>query len=565
MAKPWEQYQAAAPQKPWEKFAAVSDVAEVAEPVPVEQPKRDTGLETGRMRKPVITGQIRNRPSDIAADQAAGNLLAGGVRGAGSIGATLLAPYDIAVDALAGKGFSLESNRQRRADMDAGLEIMGAQPDSALYQTGKIAGEIAGTAGAGGVLANGARALGAAPSVVQGLATGGLNVAGKTGPVGMLIRGATGATVGGASAGLVNPEDAKTGAMVGGGIPVIAKGAAEGARAIGSSLAGQVSPEVAALAGRAKELGIDIPADRITNSKPLNALAASLEYVPFSGRAATNERMASQLNRAVSRTFGQDTDNVTQALRNARGALGGEFDRVLQANTVRVDNQFANDLAQHAQRASKELGSDGEKIIKNQIDEILAKAQGGAIDGKAAYNIKRDLDRIAKRNTPEAFYAKEVKDSLMGALERSLGPDEAAAFLQTRQQYGNMKSMEKLAANGAEGDISVARLANMKNINNKDLQELADISAQFIKTRESPHGALQRLVIGGTGLSAGAGLGMLPMVAGTAAVGRAANSALNSEFARKMVAGGLLNQAPPLIIRKGLLGATKAAPVLIAQ
>ena len=566
MAKPWEQYQA--PQKPWEKFAAAPEVVPevVASPAqaPVEKP--DTGLETGRMRKPVVTGQIRNSQADIAADQAAGNLLAGTVRGAGSIGATILLPVDMIKQKMRGDDFwSLKDNRQRRADIDSGLREMGAQPESGLYKTGKIAGEIAGTAGAGGALAKGAQAVGASAPIVQGLMTGGLNVAGKTGPMGMLIRGATGATTGAAAAGMVNPEDAGLGAVVGGGLPVVAKTLASGARAAGSALTGNVSPEVVALANRAKTLGIDVPADRIANSKPMNALASSLEYVPFSGRAATNERMASQLNRAVSRTFGQDMDNVTLALRNARGALGGEFDRVLQANTVRVDTQLADDLAQHMQRATKELGSDGERIIRNQIDEILAKAQNGTIDGKAAYNIKRDLDRIAKRNTPEAFYAKELKDSLMGALERSLGPDDAAAFLKTRQQYGNMKSMEKLAANGAEGDISVARLANMKNINNKDLQELADISAQFIKTRESPHGALQRLVIGGTGLTAGAGFGMLPVVAGTAAVGRTANATLNSDLARKLVTGGLLNQSPPLMLRQGLLGASKAAPVLIAQ
>jgi hypothetical protein len=525
---------------------------------PVEQP--NTGLETGRMR-----GRLKPRKSDEAVNQGFGNLLAGGVRGAGSIGATILAPYDMAVDALNGKGLSLESNRQRRADMDSGLQQMGAEPESGLYQTGKLAGEIAGTAGAGGVLANGARAVGAAPSVVQGLASGGLNVAGATGLPGLLIRGATGAAVGGTAAGMVNPEDAGLGAMVGGAIPVGAKTLATGARAAGSALTGKVAPEVAALADRAKQLGIQIPADRITNSKPLNAVAASLEYVPFSGRAGTNERMISQLNRAVSRTFGQDSDNVTLALRNARGALGGEFDRVLQANTVRVDQQFADDLAQHLQRASNELGSDGEKIIRNQVDEILAKVQAGTIDGKAAYNIKRNLDRIAKRSTPEAFYAKEVRNSLMGALDRSLSPDDAAAFLTTRQQYGNMKNIEKLAANGAEGDISVARLANMKNVNNKDLQELADISAQFIKTRESPHGALQRLVIGGTGLGLGAGAGMLPVVAGTAAAGRATNSLLNSDMARRLVTGGLLNQPTPMMIRQGLLGASKVAPVLTAQ
>ena len=51
--------------------------------------------------------------------QRAGDLVAGAVRGAGSIGATLLAPVDIASDAIAGKGLSLESNRERRAAMDA--------------------------------------------------------------------------------------------------------------------------------------------------------------------------------------------------------------------------------------------------------------------------------------------------------------------------------------------------------------------------------------------------------------------------------------------------------------
>ena len=89
--------------------------------------------------------------------RSAGDALAGAVRGAGSIGATLLAPVDIASDALAGKGFSLESNRQRRADMDAALSTLGADTDSLAFKGGKLAGEIAGTAGAGGALANTAR------------------------------------------------------------------------------------------------------------------------------------------------------------------------------------------------------------------------------------------------------------------------------------------------------------------------------------------------------------------------------------------------------------------------
>jgi hypothetical protein len=263
--------------------------------------------------------------------------------------------------------------------------------------------------------------------------------------------------------------------------------------------------------------------------------------------------------------MGQDTDNVVQAVKSARQQLGGEFDRVLQSNSVAMDDVFVQDLARNAQQASDELGSDGAKIIQKQVDEILAKAQNGQIDGQAAYNIKRTLDRIGGRNSPEAFYARELKKSLMGALERSLSADEAAAFTKARQQYGNMKSVEKLVGNGAEGDVSIARLANQRGFLNQDLQDLADISSQFLKTRESPHGALQRLVIGGTGLTAGAGLGILPMVAGGAVAGRGMNALLSSDAAKRAVTGGLLNSNTPLVLRQGLLGVQRAAPVLSAQ
>ena len=82
---------------------------------------------------------------------------------------------------------------------------------------------------------------------------------------------------------------------------------------------------------------------------------------------------------------------------------------------------------------------------------------------------------------------------------------------------------------------SAARLGNLRNIRSADLQELADISAQFLKTRESPHGALQRLVIGGTAGSIGgaaAGLGALPYLGAAAVAGRGANATLNSNTLR---------------------------------
>lgn len=444
-------------------------------------------------------------------------------------------------------------NRTRNADFDA---ITQENKGNALFNAARVGGNVLATAPVGGALGAGVKA--AAPLLTQagatapfvnslaqavatsGFRTGAAPAAGFAGKAADLaMRTAGGAVTGGVSAGLVDPSHAGEGALIGGALPGAAKlvnstAKFAGQKVLSAVAGGAVSPEVAQLAQRAKELGIDIPADRIANSKPLNALAASLNYVPLSGRAATEKNMQSQLNRALSRTFGQDTENVTMGLSKAREQLGGEFDRVLQSNTVRVDEPFMAALAQAGKRAGEELETGQAAIIHRQIDEIMAKASAnGQIDGQAAYNIKKTLDRIGKRNSPEAFYASDLKRDLMEALNRSMTPDAAAAFAKTRKQYGNMLSLDSLAQNGVDGDVSITRIANMKNIGNKDLQELADISAQFLKARESQHGASQRVNLGSL-----AAVGGYPVaLAGGAIAGRAANMALNSNPLKNLLMG----------------------------
>lgn len=470
--------------------------------------------------------------------QQAGNVAAGAVRGAGSIGATLLAPLDIAKDALDGKGLSLESNRQRRADMDSALQTLGADTDSIAYKGGKLATEVAGTLGAGGAVANTlSRVPGVAanaPNLLTAIRTAGMEAGATTGVQNALLRAAGGGVTGATAAGLVDPKEAATGGVVGALLPGALKVAGAAGQKVGTAIrGGGVSPEVAALAKRAKELGIDIPADRLVDSKPLDAVASALNYVPFSGRAATEAKMTTQLNQALSKTFGQDSSNVTKALRVADDQLGGQFDKFLRSNTVAVDEKFLADLAEASNQASRELGSEGASIIAKQVDDIVSKAGTGVIDGQAAYNIKKTLDRIGNRNSPEAWYAIDLKKKLMEALNRSVGPEEAASFATLRQQYGNMLDLQKLAKNGVDGEISVARLANLKNINNEPLQELADIAAQFVKAREGQHGAMQRAVVG-AGTAATGGLGGLAIGAGA---GRATNAALNSNAMRSLVMG----------------------------
>lgn len=536
MSGPWDEYASKKPAAaaPWEEYATQA--------APIEQDSfGKQALQVGK------------------------NALGGVLRGAGSIGATLAWPFDK-------MGVTGMTNDERRQRLDENARnILGADTDSIVYKGAKLGGEIAGTAGAGGALAKPLQALAASRygagiepilnAGAQALQTGGFRVGELAGTSAALpMRIAAGSAVGGVSAGMVNPDDAGIGAAIGGALPAAAQVAGATGRAVGKAFAGKgVSPEVAALAKRAEELGISVPADRLVNSRPLNAVAAGLNYVPFSGRAATEDAMNAQLNRAVARTFGQDSPNVTMALRKAESELGGKFDDVLRNNTVKVDQQFFQELADIGNTASKELGQDSLKAISGQIDEIIAKGANGQIDGQAAYNIKRTLDRIGKRTGPEAFHALELKRSLMGALDRSIGPKEAAAFAKTREQYSNMLALEKLAKNGAEGEISAARLANMQNINNQPLQEVADIAAQFVKPREGQHGAAQRALVG-----MGAGyLGGIPGLVAGSAVGRGTNMLLNSDSMRR----GLLGLPVAAEQEMGLLGTGlyRTAPLLSAQ
>ena len=492
-----------------------------------------------------------------------GNLGAGALSGAGQIGSTILAAQELTpqgvIHSLINKQpiNPLERDKLRRAQIEAGLKTAGADTESGLYQTGKIGAEIAGTAGAGGLIGRGLAPF--APQLANAVSSGGFNLAqpATTALNNLALRAAGGAIAGGAMSGMVNPRDALMGAGLGAVLPVAVKGAGQ----IGQAITPKASPEVAQLANKAKALGIDVPADRLIDNKPLNAMAASLNYVPFSGRAGTEEKMSAQIHKAVSRTIGQDSSNITDALKKAGPALGSKFDDVLKNNVVNLDDDFINALTQHEQTALSELETGQAKIIQNQINEILNKSKDGVIDGQAAYNIKRTLDRIGKQNSPVAYYAKDLKMSLMDALDRSLGPEAAKDFAATRQQYSNMINLEKLAPAGAEGEISMGKLANLRNVKDPNLRDIIDIAAQFGRTREAPHGAAQRVTLGALAGPMAYATGQVPLALGAMAGGRLANTALNSQMIKNAMlqnpaqANRLLEYAYSPYARAGLINA----------
>lgn len=321
------------------------------------------------------------RQAKFATVQATNPLIevaAGGVRGAGSIGATILRPFETA-----------EENVQRRQAMDEALQqLTGARPESFGYKTGKIGAEIAGTSGLGRFAANALRmvpgASTAVPNFLSALQTGGFG----TGKI--IPSVAAGATVGGATSGLINPEDAGTGSLIGGGLPLVGKGV--------PAVVGAVTPNVVKEAFAAGKQNATTFIDNLRKNVPVDDVLDVLK-------------------------------NGISQMRNDASASYATAKTGWAANTKPLDyskvNAAINKIDQSITHAGKSIiGSDEQKIISEAKDAIaqwkVDHPTPTAIDLDA---LKRRLDAIypesgkqtqAKRALSE--FESSVKQTIVDAV-----------------------------------------------------------------------------------------------------------------------------------------------------
>lgn len=314
-----------------------------------------------------------------------GDLAAGAVRGAGSIGATLLAPWDMAKDAMAGKGVSLESNRQRRADIDEGLRLIGADPESTAYGAGKVGAEVLGTMGVGGGIANILRgAVPQATRLAPAIEAWGMTApraAGSSRLADIGYRAAGGAIPGATAAGMVDPEHALMGAGVGAAVPFAAPLAGKTLDAIvskGQQLAGGAQGQAIEylrkafpdnwqeVANRLKDLKQYLPMERPTIaaaapefSGKLSAIEQGARVSPqmaddFVRRDAANQearRWAAQLRADPLETVTQARADVSSPLysaaRNEQFPMDDTLRTIMQGPEVqRTLNAMTNTMRQ---------------------------------------------------------------------------------------------------------------------------------------------------------------------------------------------------------------------------
>lgn len=445
--------------------------------------------------------------TSIAQDigQGVGNLAAGALRGAGSIGATLMWPIDKATDAIKGdRGPNIRSlvsgqqkesrNEQRRRQMDEGLREAGADTDSFLYGAGKLTGEIAGTAGAGGVIGQGVargaplltRAGMSAPAVantVSALSTGGFRAGTATGKTALGLRAGAGGVTGGVSAAMVDPRNGATGAGVGAILPSALQGAGKLAGYAGRSIGSVVRP----FTNKGQDAIRDSILRKFAEDGPtaINAAEIVPGSLPTLAEATGNAGLAT-LQRAVRDVAPNSFVARETANASARNAafddLAGDAGKLdfFRANR----SQTGNELYEAALRA--DTRANFTPYVKGQITQLLKRpsindarktAQQWAIergerpsfDGnmRSLHDMKMALDdeisvatRAGKGGQVKALEATQTK--LLDVMEK-LSP----AYKEARVTYATMskpvnamESLQRLKLTDAQGNITLSKVKN---------------------------------------------------------------------------------------------------------
>lgn len=522
------------------------------------------GTERGRKSNPsatpswMLAPEVKDEPTKSGRGVAgmAGDLLAGAVRGAGSIGATLLYPIDKGMDLYYGDRVAAESrNDERRRLMTEALGTLGADTDSASFAVGKFAGEAAGTAGAGGAVANAARvALPAAAAARVAPLLSAIETGGIGGAANLPTRIAGGAIAGGTMGAMIDPREAAGGAVAGALLPV----AGAGLRALRSAVSPEAAnPQILQAARDAAARGYVIPPSDI---QPQGMLTEALGGL--SGKIKTAQ-VASARNQSVTNDLARQalglpegTAITPDTLAAVRQQAGKAYEAVRGAGTVVADKAYADALDKIvAQSQGAERSFPGLSV--NPVNDVIAtlkRPQFDAGDAVDAIRSLRDMADSAYAKGDKAIGAayKQASGALEDALDRHLSATGQADALQAmrtaRQTIAKTYTLAK-AANATTGDINAqvlaGQLAKGRPLSG-ELAQIASTAAAFPKAtqalKEAPKSLSPLDFLGAGAAGLGHPLGLATIAARPAARSLLLSPAMQAR-ALKDASPGVISQA----------------------
>lgn len=466
MAGPWERY--AATDGPWSKYG-------------------ETAVDSEGSKS------IATKAGEVVRD-----LGAGAVRGAASIGATLLTPIDAAARAV-GIENSVIGRTDRREATDAALQELGADTSSTAYQAGKIGAEVAGTLGVGGAAANAiARIPGAARvagPALEAMRTAGMSAGGATGAAGMATRVAGAAATGGLAAGLVNPEDAGTGAAIGAAAPVAVTAAAKTGAAIAKLLRGPAqAPEVAAAVKAARDAGYVIPPTQARPTLGNRIIEGVSGKITTAQNASARNQRVTQAMAAKAINLPPDTPLTPEVLTAVRNTAGQAYDAVSAAGTIQPTAAYGRALdkiTEQAVKATEGFPNAAPSPVLRMVETLRSEAFDA---GSAVAKIRElrsaadDAFRAGNSDVGRAARAgaKAIEDALEAHLQASGQGGLLRNFREARQLIAKTYSIEK--AMTATGTIDARKLAAELKKGKPltgELRQVAEFGSRFPKAAQT--------------------------------------------------------------------------------
>lgn len=462
------------------------------------------------------------------------------------------------------------------------------QSNPVATTVGEFTGNVVGTLPVGGVLGKGAQAVGNTVGLgskvtpfAQALTTGGMQTTAKGVP-GLVTRAVGGGVTGGAMAGLVDPDSATTGAVIGATLPVALQGAKKAGQAVVKALQ-PADDATAALARKALDAGAPIgPAD-ISSNSTVKGLRSILNDNLFSGGVGSRQNAAKQrwFNRQVGQTFGAEADSLTpQVMDKAKQQLGAKFDKIWNNNSMLVDDALLSDLSRLRTNAEMLPKSEAKRLL-GLLDDLEGRVAAGpngsmVVPGDVANRFQSTLRRTA--DSAQGFLKNdltELRSAVLRAFNRSVSEADSAALRGNQAAYKAFKTVEPLlnkaetgVAGRVSGDVPASLLpqavANSyrSGAAGTPLAEVAQMGSRFLADRTPQTGGsakalLQNSMVVGGLLGSGGLTSPLALIGAPAAVGL--NKALGSAALSRGLLAPATNKATGLGLKTGLL---RTAPLL---
>jgi len=457
---------------------------------------------------------------------------------------------------------------------------------STAADVGRVGGQVLATLPVGGAVGAGVRAVGAAggvaPSVLvplgEAIASGGLSAQGA----GLGVRSAGGAISGGLTAGLADPEQAGTGAVLGAALPGVVRGLGVAGQAIGSTLRGPEVPlGVRQAAQAAQDVGYVIPPTQVSptlGNRIIEGLAGKISTAQ--NASARNQEVTTSL---AKRALGvADSEQLTpELLQSIRQRAGAAYEAVGSTGTITPTAAYERALDRITapyRRAAAGFPDAAPNPVIAEIDSL----RSGAFDARSAIDKIRELRGMADAayRRGEKDMGKAYKDGA-GALENVIEQHLATNgfplamlddFRNARQLIARTYSVER-ALNPTTGSVSAkdlaAQLKRGKPLAN-ELRQAGEFATAFPtaaqvteKVGSRPQSSpLDWALAGGLGAATGGsplsliGLGARPLA-------RAA--ALSGPIQRALAAAPAASTQPALGVTAARLAIGRGAPVALSN